>query len=230
MNSRSLWNLILGSRDIGDAHGEDIIPGLALWSAGSWMLWAVGKEERYLYFYHLFPVSFHLGGAWLPPAFFMGNFLVSYVLSPCFYLHQSNVKVVQQLLTVSQEVFLLLEAGKERRWSQREDLMRWILRNSSEPICSLLSAGAPWAQRSLHEFSQLNWVLLLPTAWWTWNVQGKYPVWSQLQSKKNRHLPPSQTGQKRLCWLGYLDHQETVGTWDNFIIVKVCCNVLPCTL
>lgn len=164
------------------------------------MLWAVGKGERCLYFYHLFSVNFHLGRDWLPPAFLMGSFPVSCALSPCFNLHQSSVKVVQQLLTVSQVFFfLLLEAGKERRWSQREDLIRWILRYSSEPICSLLSAGAPCAQGFLHEFSQLNWILLQPTAWWAWGVQDKYPVWSQLQSRKKRHLAPSQTGQEGLC-------------------------------
>lgn len=28
MESRSLWNNILGSRDVGDAHGEGIMPEL----------------------------------------------------------------------------------------------------------------------------------------------------------------------------------------------------------
>lgn len=44
----------------------------------------------------------------------MGNFPVSYALSPGFNLHQSNVKVVQQLLTVTQVGFFTSGSWKRK--------------------------------------------------------------------------------------------------------------------
>lgn len=67
-----------------------------------------------------------LGGDWLSPAFLMENFPVSGALSPFFNLSQSDVKVSQRLLTKSPTWFLLLKAGKERRWFQREQDLNQI--------------------------------------------------------------------------------------------------------
>lgn len=46
MESRSLWNNILGSRDIGHAHGEGIMPGLAGMHQGCRQLDALSCGER----------------------------------------------------------------------------------------------------------------------------------------------------------------------------------------
>lgn len=55
----------------------------------------------------------------------MGNFPVSYALSPGFNLHQSNVKVVQQLLTVIQAGFFYFwklekkgDGLRDRTWDE----------------------------------------------------------------------------------------------------------------
>ena len=120
MESRSLWNNILGSRDVGDARGEGIMPGLAGMQQGCRQLdtLSCGEREEVLVFLPSILSLLSFLGDWLPPAFLMENFPLSGALSPCFNLHQSDVKVAQRLLTKSPKWFLLLKVGKERR-SQR---------------------------------------------------------------------------------------------------------------
>jgi len=116
MKHRSLWNNILGSRDIGDAHGGGIMLGLAGMQQGRRQLDALSCRERREVLVFLPPILsllWFLGGDLLPPAFLMQSFPISGAIGPFFNFHQSEVRVAQQLLTKCPKWFLLLKVGKE---------------------------------------------------------------------------------------------------------------------